>query len=64
MEDKIPEFEEVCGECGEKTRKRYVGREDEYLVYECSLCGNKEEIQKEELEDKLEYDEWEEEWEE
>lgn len=26
MEEEIPEYEEFCGECGEKTRKKFVER--------------------------------------
>lgn len=41
-------------------------REDEFFVYECSLCGYKEKVSKEEIEKKLDEEmaEWEDEWEE
>ncbi len=66
MEEEIPEYEEYCSECGEKTRKKFVSREDEHMVYECSMCGYKEKIGEEEIDEELEeaIEEWEEEWEE
>lgn len=62
----MPEFEGYCKECGKESRKKFVGREDEFYVYECSLCGNEEEMTKDQIEEEYEgeWDEWKEEWEE
>ncbi len=56
MEDENLDFKDYCEECGKKTRKRFIERKDEYMIYECSLCGNNEEIPREEVEEKTE--EW------
>lgn len=54
MEENFPEYEEVCDECGQRTKMKFVERNGEFLVYECSVCGNKEELSKEEVEEKFE----------
>ncbi len=67
MVDKIPEYEDYCNECESKTRMKFVKREDEYLIYECSLCSHKEELSEAEMEEKLseeDWEEWKDEWEE
>ncbi len=66
MEDEFSEFESYCSECGEETRKKFVGRDDEYFVYECSLCQTEEELEEEDMEDiwEDEWDEWKKDWEE
>lgn len=66
MEEEMPEFEDYCSRCDEETRNEFVGREDEYFIYECSLCGEEEKLTKDEMEQEMEdeWEEWEKDWEE
>ena len=66
MTENVPDIEEYCDECGNEARMKFVKSEDEYLVYECSVCSSEHRFLREKIEQDYE-DEWpepEEEWEE
>lgn len=54
MDEKLSEIKEFCEECEEKTKMRFVKRENEYLIYECSVCDSEQEFLEHKIRKKVE----------
>lgn len=54
MREEMLDVMEYCEECGEETKMKFVERDEEYLVYECSVCGSQEEFLEENLKNDIE----------
>lgn len=54
MNNEMSEIEAFCNECKEETRMRFVKREGEYLVYECSVCDSTHEFSEQDIEKNVE----------
>ncbi len=47
------EIEKFCDECREKTKMRYVENENEYLIYECSVCDSEYRFLRQDIEEDI-----------
>lgn len=47
------EIERFCDECREETEMRFVENEQEYLIYECSVCDSKYRFLREDIEEEI-----------
>lgn len=54
MKEEMSEIEAFCEECREETDMRFVERENEYLIYECTVCDSVYEFSKQDIEKNIE----------
>ena len=55
MTENLPDIEESCDECGNKTRMKFMESENDYLVYKCSVCSSEQRFLREQI--RQDYDE-------
>ncbi len=47
------EIEKFCDECREETEMRFIENDNEYLIYECSVCDSKYRFLREDIEEEI-----------